>query len=219
MIEFLLSLPPIFALAWIVALLLGLTVHEFAHALVGKILGDDTAERLGRLSLNPLAHLDPLGAVLLITIGMGWAKPVPFNPNLLRHPLRDGMVIALAGPGANILLAALSAGAFHVIPDGMGALPAFLASLVFLNILLALFNLIPIHPLDGAKVADLVLSSLGWDSARVWLQTRGPFLLLVLVFLQFVTPWNPFYAVSFGANILAFFALGVPFASAFGVLN
>jgi Zn-dependent protease len=144
------------------ALLLALTVHEFAHAWSAKKLGDPTAFFLGRTTINPLRHLDPVGTIVLFLTGMiGWAKPVPVNPLNFSRPSRDMMLTAVAGPGANIALSVLSA----FVYKAMGAVElthstiAIMAPLLFMakasviiNIALSVFNLIPIPPLDGSKV-------------------------------------------------------------------
>jgi len=140
----------------IVALVAGITAHEFSHALVADLLGDHRPRALGRVSLNPLRHLDPLGSLFFIIAGFGWGKPVPVNAYALR-PGRIGLtMVALAGPLANFVLAALVALAFRVLQLG-GLLDAdfprlVVASIVFFNVLLGLFNLIPIPPLDGYNV-------------------------------------------------------------------
>jgi Zn-dependent protease len=198
-LELLLS-SPLLAIAWATALIASLTVHEFAHALVGKWRGDDTAERMGRLSLNPLAHLDPLGTLMLLIIGFGWAKPVPFDPRRLEHPLQDGVAIALAGPLANLLLALVAAGVFHGFAKSGGLdfnsfLPAFLIFVMLVNMLLLFFNLIPVPPLDGSKVLDAVLVQAGATRAQQWFAVNGPKILLGLVIVSLVTPINVFFFV------------------------
>lgn len=192
---------PLIALAWIAAILLSLTFHEFAHALIGKWRGDDTAENMGRLTLNPLAHLDLVGTLMLITVGFGWAKPVPFDPRNLKNPVQDGVVIALAGPASNLFLAVLSAGAFHALATAgilnfESVLPIFLVLMVFVNLLLLFFNLVPIPPLDGSKVLDAVFYGAGWQKARVFMHVYGPKILLGLVILSLLTSINVFFFVS-----------------------
>ncbi len=189
---------------WLTALILALTVHEFAHALVGKWLGDDTAERLGRLSLNPMAHLDPLGLLMLVTIGFGWAKPVPFAPQNLKQPLRDGLLIALAGPAANLIMAAVAGGLFRVFSmtsvvriDTM--LGAFLVLSILVNVMLMIFNLIPVHPLDGSKIIDVVTYRTGYENVARWLQINGPRIMLVLVMISLMTPFDPFFFIQIPA--------------------
>ncbi len=150
---------PALALVWLLAIIISLTFHEFCHALAGKSLGDPTAENAGRLSLNPLAHLDPIGFVMLLFVGFGWAKPVPFNPYALKHPVRDSVLIALAGPASNIVLAIIAGLAWHAfITTGLvsatSLLAPFLLLLIFTNLALALFNLIPVPPLDGSRLLE-----------------------------------------------------------------
>lgn len=192
---------PLVALAYGTALIISLTVHEFAHALVGKWRGDRTAEHMGRLTLNPLAHLDPLGTLMLITVGFGWAKPVPFDPSRLRRPILDGVVIALAGPAANLILA-VAAGMLFQWMFIMGflsfssLLPGFLVLLIVLNLMLLFFNLIPIPPLDGSHVIDAFLHKASWHRARILFEAYGSQVLLALVIISLITPFNPFHFIT-----------------------
>ena len=136
------------------AILIALTVHELAHGITAKRLGDDTASRMGRLSLNPMAHLDLLGTIMLFFGPFGWAKPVPVNPRNLHNPKKDMIWVALAGPLANIVLgfavAFLYKAYISVSGDPVGR--HFLAMLILLNVGLAFFNLLPIPPLDGSNI-------------------------------------------------------------------
>ncbi len=217
----LLQVSPLLALAWAVALILSLTVHEFAHALVGKWKGDDTAERMGRLSLNPFAHLDPLGTLMLLTIGFGWAKPVPFDPRKLKNPLKDGVLIALAGPAANLFLAVIAAALYKSLAESgamnfSSVLPAFLIFLMLVNMLLLFFNLIPVPPLDGSKVLDAILYQVGAEKLRSSLEIWGPRIMLGLVILSLVTPINIFFFVQIPASFACDAMSGI---SCFGVLS
>lgn len=179
----------------IIAFVLALTIHEFAHAWVSDRLGDPTARLLGRLTLNPKAHLDPIGTLMILFAPFGWAKPVPFDPFNLKNPRRDTALISLAGPAMNLIGAGFSAlvlRALILVPlfplpllNGfLDFLMTLLAMLVILNVNLALFNLIPIHPLDGFKVVEGILPE---RESRQWatLQGLGIILLLVLVFPLF----------------------------------
>jgi len=153
-------------------LILSLTVHEAAHALTADRLGDPTARLLGRLSLNPAVHVDPIGTILFPLISMltgapliGWAKPVPVSPNRLgRHWKRKFMVIAAAGPASNIVMAVIAALLLRLVPVSgsfqeatLAPLAVFLYRMVGLNVLLAIFNMIPVPPLDGGNVVAGVL--------------------------------------------------------------
>ena len=149
-------------------LIFSLTVHEAAHAWSASRLGDDTARRLGRVSLNPVVHVDPIGTLLLPLVAIignlpiiGWAKPTPVNPRNLRHPRRDNVLVTVAGPASNLMIAVVAAMALRLIPaadpsvEGMDvSSPLILLAiqLVDINLLLALFNMIPVPPLDGGRV-------------------------------------------------------------------
>lgn len=185
----LLTSSPALAIVWLLAIVTSLTVHEFAHALVGRGLGDPTAEREGRLTLNPLAHLDPLGFLLLLTVGFGWAKPVPFNPYALKNPVRDSVAIALAGPFSNLLSAGVAALVFKgVIMTGIvsvtSLLSAFLVLFMFVNCALAIFNLIPVPPLDGSRLLEAFFAQMRWRRAAEAVASYGPRILFFLVLLS-----------------------------------
>ena len=165
---------PLMALIYILSLLYAITVHEFAHAWVSDKLGDPTARLLGRVTLNPLAHLDPLGTVALLLIGFGWGKPVPFDPFNLENPKRDSALIALAGPASNFISIIFAVIAFKL--TGIVLIVPF----VQLNLMLGLFNLIPIHPLDGFKIVGGLLSE---HQAQEWYQLEryGMYFLLFML--------------------------------------
>ena len=177
------SQDPIGFLAFVIAIVLGITVHEFMHAYTAHRLGDDTGRVMGRMSLNPMAHLDPFGTLLLVLAGFGYGKPVPFNESRLRSTLSVTFV-ALAGPLANLALATLCA-----IPlrfgtgDALGsAYETILEAVVLWNCVLAIFNLVPIPPLDGANVVYGLLPPRQQYSWRTY-QQYGPFLLLFVLLL------------------------------------
>ena len=140
---------PLLLLIWLGALLSAITVHEFAHAFAADKLGDPTPRLQGRLTLNPLAHLDPVGTLMLILFRFGWGMPVQFDPYNLVDPKRDGAIISVAGPAANLILA----GILSVIAR-LSSLYflSILTPFIMLNVILAIFNLVPIHPLDGGKI-------------------------------------------------------------------
>lgn len=177
-------------IASVIALLVAFTVHEATHAFIAYNLGDATAKRLGRLSLNPLAHLDPLGTLMILFAGFGWGKPVPVNPYNLRSGGRMGMgLVAASGPISNILTAyafamPLRAGLVH--PGFMSgsifipSLGQLLLTIVMLNVFLAVFNLLPIAPLDGFRVAIGFLPP-RWAYKLAQTERYGPLILLFLI--------------------------------------
>lgn len=172
----------------IIGFLIAISVHECAHAWVANMLGDPTAKHEGRLSLNPLRHLDPLGTILLLVVHFGWGKPVPVNSQNLNHPLRDNALIALAGPTANFITAALLAiPVKHLLPYWGGTSGLFLvntlAITVSINIVLMLFNLIPLPPLDGSKLLYLALGRKGIHISE-WLESKGPPLLFATMIIS-----------------------------------
>lgn len=166
-------------------LLFSLTIHEYSHAWTAFRFGDDTAARMGRLTLNPLAHLDLFGTLVMVMSGFrfGWAKPVPVNPLKLRNPRVDDIWVSAAGPLANICLALISALLYRLVGQQAGALTDILQAGVFLNIILAFFNLIPLFPLDGSHILrNLVPQQYGPALDRF--NQFAPFILLFLVFTR-----------------------------------
>jgi Zn-dependent protease len=202
-----------FVAAFGVALVTGITFHEFSHAWAAYELGDSTAERQGRLSLNPVRHLDPTGTVMMLLVGFGWGRPTPVNPYRLRTgPKAGNALVALAGPISNLVVASIAALPLRLglvdsvatvdgIADASGTeiVGLFLIFIIFLNVLLAVFNLIPIHPLDGFKVAVGVLP--GELSRQLQaLAPYGPGILGVLILLSWIAPQY---------NVLGWFIGGV----------
>lgn len=178
---------------WVLPILLAITLHEAAHGWAAWKLGDDTAKQLGRVTFNPIAHIDPFGTIILpailISAGgilFGWAKPVPVNFGRLGHPRRDMVLVAAAGPAINIGLAVVSAIALHVVPLlGPTAgewLARNLINSITINLLLAIFNMLPLPPLDGGRVAVGILPrQLAWPLAR--LERFGLFILVGVIFI------------------------------------
>jgi Zn-dependent protease len=194
----------------IFALLVGIGFHEFCHAYAANSLGDRLPARQGRVTLNPLAHLDPAGTLMMLFIGFGWGKPVQFNPFGLRvSPKTATLLVSLAGPLSNFVAAGLlaipirlelvpyinplSASSFFLqlsVRDGEDYLGLFLTGAVYLNCILGVFNLIPIHPLDGFKVALGILpDDLSDEFAK--LAQYGPGILMALILMPFVIGYSP----------------------------
>ena len=187
-----LNLDPATLIARLIVLVITFTIHEFAHAWTATQFGDETPRQNGRLTLNPLSHLDPMGSLLLLLVGFGWAKPVPINPYVLnRRTPAAVMWVSLAGPFSNLLMAILAAVPFRMglvsITAGLTTTRAILPNLsqimvqfILINLLLCLFNLIPLAPLDGEKIIDYFLPP---RLAKVFEDIRpyGPIILIVVV--------------------------------------
>jgi Zn-dependent protease len=184
------------ASAWVIPVIMAITFHEAAHGFVALMFGDDTAWRLGRVSFNPLKHIDTFGTILLPALLLllrspflfGYAKPVPVNFKGLRNPRRDMVWVALAGPGMNIALATSAALAFHLVtylPDTYVQWVARnLQNAVLINVLLAVFNMLPLPPLDGGRVAVGLLP----DPLARPLAAIEPFGMLILIAVLFLVP-------------------------------
>ena len=179
-------------------ILFALTVHEYAHGMVAYRLGDPTAKQAGRLTLNPLSHLDPMGTVMLFVIGLGWAKPVPVDPRNFANPKRDMLWVALAGPAANMGLALLSGLIIRFLTSDpsaflSGALGPILISMMVrslqINLMLAVFNLLPVPPLDGSKIMYSLLPPqyAHWNYNR---ERYGPMVLFGLVMMGMLTGFS-----------------------------
>lgn len=161
-------------------ILLGLSFHEFAHGWAADRLGDPTARRAGRLTMNPAAHIDVIGFLALILAGFGWAKPVPVNPFLLKGNRRTGIIaVSVAGPLANLLMA-LAGAVVAGIGEGGPIILRMVAWLISINVMLAVFNLVPIPPLDGSQILAALLP--GPQRWLLWLQQYGMIVLIILLF-------------------------------------
>ncbi len=177
------SQPAVF-IVWLLSVVLALTVHEFAHALAATLQGDDTAKRMGRLTLNPLAHMDLFGLLALVFVHFGWGKPVPFNPYHLKYKKWGAFLVGLAGPVSNLMLLTISAlllKALAPVLGGNNLLVVFLGFSFFINAGLMLFNLIPLPPLDGSKLVLALLHGHRWDNLRYSIEYYGPYVLMFAI--------------------------------------
>ncbi|MBU0458858.1 site-2 protease family protein [Patescibacteria group bacterium] len=184
---------------FIIAVLIGLSVHEAAHGYVAYKLGDPTAKMNERVSLNPLAHLDPIGTLMFFIIGFGWAKPVPVDPRYFKNPKRDNMLVALAGPAANLITAFIcffvlitlfefgnggSVMSLMSISGGESTtiilVQRILSRSIFVNLVLMAFNLLPIAPLDGSKILEGFIPY-QYEREYAEFMQRGPMILIVLI--------------------------------------
>jgi Zn-dependent protease len=184
---YLLREPQLFA-AFVIAVIVGITFHEFSHAAVATLQGDQTARSQGRLTLNPLSHLDPLGSIAIIIAGFGWGRPVPVTPSRLRNRRLGYVMVGLAGPAANFVVALVSVVAVRLaysptdLTFDVNFTLRLLETLVVVNVLLGVFNLLPIPPLDGSTLLSIALPPSRQNIVR-FLEQYGIFLLLALLFL------------------------------------
>lgn len=195
-------------IAGLAAFVVAVTIHEFMHAFTAYQLGDPTAARLGRVTLNPVAHFDPLGFIMLVFLllgglGLAWGRPVPVNPANFRDPKRGMLLTAAAGPLSNIVQATIFALPLRLAPGAIANWPplatALLHQLIFINVLLAAFNLIPIPPLDGHKILTGLLPDF-WYPILAPLEQKGILVLLVLLFVPSMLP-PPFRVDLLGAIV------------------
>lgn len=176
---------PLLFIIYLVALLVAITIHEFAHAITADYLGDPTSRIQGRVSLNPLVHLDMFGTLLILLMGFGWGKPVVFDPYNLKHPRKDAAIISFAGPLSNFILAivlSIVLRLFVLFDQSIFFTISyfFFAPVISINVMLGIFNLIPIHPLDGFKIVGGLLPE---DKAHEWYQLEryGMIFLILLI--------------------------------------
>jgi Zn-dependent protease len=167
----------------LVGLVTSLTVHEFAHAWIADHLGDPTPRVQGRVTLDPRAHLDPLGTIALILVSFGWGKPVEIDPYNFRNPVRDSALVALAGPATNLLTAGLLTVLVRTVPLPQVIALAFI-QIILINIVLAIFNLVPVYPLDGSKIVVPLLPRRLAIEYEQFMEHYGMYILLALLI-----PW------------------------------
>lgn len=167
-----------------VAILFGFSVHEYSHAQAAYVLGDPTAKSQGRLTINPLAHFDPIGTLLIFIIGFGWGKPVPFNPLNLRNKRWGQALVGLAGPSSNFLMALFVGFLMRFLHVANPALIFFFSIFIWLNLILGLFNLLPIPPLDGSHIL-LTLLPRSLENFKIVILQNTPFLLLFAILFMF----------------------------------
>ena len=184
-------LPPEVLVLLIPVLLFALVFHEFSHAWVANKLGDPTARYAGRLTLNPMAHLDPIGGLMILFVGFGWAKPVPVDIRYLHNPRVDMMKIAFAGPASNLLLAFIGG---TILRLGLvhGTVAMMIMLFTQINIMLAVFNMIPIAPLDGSQIFSGLLIRTNPELVKN-LQIYGPQILMGAILIGYFTPISPIW--------------------------
>ncbi|MBU1885144.1 site-2 protease family protein [Patescibacteria group bacterium] len=190
MLNLLFSNPLIFLILF-PGLLLAITIHEFAHAWAADQLGDPTPRAQNRLTLDPRAHLDPLGTIAILLTRFGWGKPVQFDPYNLKDPVRDTALIALAGPISNLIMAGVLSIIINLSIFPWLWVNLALVQVLIINVMLAIFNLIPVHPLDGGKVLSALLPK---ETAYDFEQAMSQYGTLILIFL--IMPWGGVSPVS-----------------------
>ena len=201
---------PSAAVAFLLGLVIGITVHEASHATSAYLLGDDTAYRDGRVTLNPISHLDLLGSMMLLLAGFGWGRPTPVVPSKLRGGVFGPVAVALAGPISNLLIVVLCA-ALYLLPlfrDPGGYLFILVVMVAFTNALLFVFNLIPIPPLDGSKVIFPFLPR-ALDGFVDFMNQYGPMILLGIILISFVTKF-PVLSILLAPVLPLLTLLGLP---------
>tara|TARA_B100000029_G_scaffold452672_1_gene478025 strand:+ start:233 stop:850 length:618 start_codon:yes stop_codon:yes gene_type:complete len=204
----LLRTPPEVLLLLVPVLLFSLCFHEFSHAWVAYRLGDPTAKHSGRLTLSPLAHLDPMGSLMILFVGFGWARPVPVDSRYFQNPRKDMMKVAFAGPAANLILAFIG-GTIIRTQFLEGTFILMLVLFTQINIMLAVFNMIPIPPLDGSQIFSGLMIQKNPDLVMK-LQMYGPQILFGLILIGYLTQLSPiWWVMSPFVNFFLFLFAGI----------
>lgn len=169
----------------LIIILIAITIHEFSHAAAAELLGDPTPRLAGRLTLNPIKHIDPIGFLMLLLVKFGWAKPVPINPYNFRDPVRGDMIVSFAGPASNFLAAWLAATLIRFFPVNSmvinsGIVTSAISDFIFINLALAVFNLIPVPPLDGSHILEPFIP----EDLKRTLEQYGFFILIFILIFQ-----------------------------------
>ncbi len=205
-----------FDFSYLIALVIVITIHEFSHAWVANYFGDPTAKLAGRISLNPLAHLDIVGTLMLFIIHIGWGKPVPVNPNNFAKPKRDNALTALAGPAANLILAVFIAIPLKYLPPTFFTpLTRFLSATWDVSITLFAFNMLPFPPLDGSKILGMIIPDRWHGTYERYLQNGIIYFAIFLLFDQFILAPNFQFSIlgKLVGGITAFFKAFIFFGS------
>ena len=202
---------PSAAVAFLLGLVIGITVHEAAHATSAYLLGDDTAYRDGRVTLNPASHLDVLGSLMLLMAGFGWGRPTPVMPSKLRGGILGPVAVAFAGPLSNLVIVAVCGALFLIPAFQTGYLAIVVVMTAFTNALLFVFNLIPIPPLDGSKILYPFLPRF-LDGFVGFMNQYGPMILFGLIIVSFVTNL-PIFSILLAPVAPILFAFNLPLPS------
>lgn len=182
-------------IVFVVIILFAITIHEFSHAAAAQLLGDPTPRLAGRLSLNPIKHIDPIGFIMLLLVRFGWAKPVPINPYNFKDPIKGEMVVSFAGPASNFLAAYLAAALIRIFPIivlSNGYIERAVSDFIWLNLALAVFNLLPVPPLDGSHILEPFIPY----NYRQILEQYG-FFILIFILIFPPTSYILLYVISF----------------------
>jgi len=194
----------LFFVVMIAVILFTITLHEYAHGKAAELFGDPTPRLSGRLTLNPLAHIDPIGLLMLVVVRFGWAKPVPIDTRYFKDPEKDMAIVGFAGPLANFTVAVIISAVFRIVPLPQSEFGLFLSNIfqyaIWINIALGIFNLLPVPPLDGSRILRAILPYEG----QIFMDRMEPYGFFVLIFLIIFPGFSDilFYIVNYFAGLL-----------------